>query len=187
MIRPLSDKLLNLGYLVGQWFLIVCLYESSCPLALWTASGPWQNLSANKSCTCIQSSTRITLDHLATTRSFVLGKLLAFWLGNLRSPLFRAAMVSWSWCWRPICYIGYVQATFFSHRYNSSSSGFIERKLQLFFYYHWINKSVDLQIVFLASLCPSIWLDRQRFYKMYRTFFFWEASADLIQDMGVVV
>ena len=47
-------------------------------LASQTVSGPRQNLLlSNKLRTCIWSSTRIMLDHLATTRSSTLGKLLA--------------------------------------------------------------------------------------------------------------
>ena len=129
--------------------------------------------------TCIWSFTRIALDHLASTRSSTLGKLLAL-LGNSCPLLPRAAMVGWSWCWRPKSHVGCVQAILFSHRYDGSSGGFVEHKLQLSLHHHRIRKGVDLQVISLASLCLSIWLDRQRFYKTCRTSFFWEASADLI-------
>ena len=142
-IRLRLDESLNLG----QWFSVVWLCESSCPLAPWTASGPRQNLSTNRLRTHIWSSPRITLDHLATTRSSTLGKLLAPRLGNWRPPLHRVAMVGWSWCWCLKSHVGYVQATFFSHRYNGSSGGFVERELQLLLHQHRNRKGIDLQIV----------------------------------------
>ena len=92
-------------------------------------------------------------------------------------------MVGLSWRWRPKSHIGCVQATLFSRRYNGSSGGFVECELQLLLYYHRIKKGVDLQVVSLASLCPSIWLDRQQLYETRKTSFFWEASADLIQGI----
>ena len=147
-----------------------------------TASGLRQNLSTNRLRTCLWPSTRITLDHLATTRSFTLGKLLAL-LGNSRPPLPRAAMVGWSWCWRPKSHVGCVQATLFSRRYDGPSGGFVERELQLLLHHHRIKKGVDLQVVSLASLCPSIWLDWQRLYERRRNSPFWKASANLIQGM----
>ena len=142
-IQPRWDESLNLG----RWFSVVCSCESFCPLAPWTASGPRQNLSMNKLQTYIWSSPRITLDYLATTRSFTLGKLLAPRLGNLRPPLPRIAMVGWSWCWRPKSHVSCVQAIIFSHRYNDSSGGFVKRELQLSLYQHRNKKGVDLQVV----------------------------------------
>ena len=121
--------------------------------APWSASSLRRNLSTNRLHTRIWSSTRITLDHLTTTRSSTLGKLLALRLGNLRPSLPRIAMVGWSWCWRPKSYIGCVQATFFSHRYDGSSNGFVKCELQLSLYHHQIKKGVDLQIVSLTSFC----------------------------------
>ena len=56
-IQSLSEQLLDLGRLVGQWFLVVCLCKLSCPLAPQTASHLRQNLSTNRLHTCIQSST----------------------------------------------------------------------------------------------------------------------------------
>ena len=61
-------------------------------LAPRSASGPRQNLSTNRLRTSIWSSTRTTLDHLATTRSFARIKLLGFWLNNSLPPLSRVAM-----------------------------------------------------------------------------------------------
>ena len=97
-IQPLSDESLNLSCLVCQWFLVIRLCELSCPLAPQIASGPRQNLFTNRLRTCIWSSTRITLDHLAIIRFSIFGKLLALWLGNLRLPLLWIVMVGWSWC-----------------------------------------------------------------------------------------
>ena len=111
-----------------------------------TASGPRQNLSTNRLRTRIWPSTRITLDHLATTRSSTLGKLLAL-LGNLRLALPRAAMVGWSWCWHSKSHVGCVQATLFSHHYDDSSGSFVERELQLSLHQYRIRKGVDLQVV----------------------------------------
>ena len=124
-IRLLSDELLKLG----QWFLVICLYELSCPLVSQTARNLRQNLFINRLRTCIWASTRITLDHLAITRSSTFSKLLAFWLGNLQPLLSQVARVCWSWRWHPKSHISCIQVTLFSHRYNGSSSGFVEREL----------------------------------------------------------
>ena len=51
-IRLHSDELLDLG----QWFSVIRLCESSCPLAPWTASGPRRNLSTNRLRTHIWST-----------------------------------------------------------------------------------------------------------------------------------
>ena len=142
-IRSRSDESLNLG----QWFSVFCLYKFSCPLAPWTASGSRQNLSTNRLRTYIWSSPKIMLDHLATTRSSTLGKLLAPRLGNLRPPLPRVAMVGWSWYWRCKSHVGCIQATLFSHRYDGFSGGFVKRELQLSLHQYRNKKSVDLQIV----------------------------------------
>ena len=143
--RPWINRLTSVARLVnGSW-----LFAYVNCLAYWllkTASDPRQNLSINRLRTYIRSSTRITRDHLATTRSSTLGKLLGL-LGNLRSTLPRATIVDWSWCWRLKSYVGCIQATFFLHRYNSSSGGFVKRKLQLLLHQHRNRKGVDLQVV----------------------------------------
>ena len=96
--------------LVGRWvsrFLDLACVNRSQLSAPQTTSGKRQNLSWNRLRTCIWPSTRITLDDLATTRSSTLSKLLAR-LGNLRPLLPRAAIVSWSWCWRSKSYVSCV-------------------------------------------------------------------------------
>ena len=134
-IQSLSDESLDLGRLIGQWFLVVYLCKSSCPLVPWTASGPRQNLSTNRLPTCIWSFIKIKLDYLAITRSSIFGKLPALQLVNLRPPLPRIAMVGWSWRWRAKSHIGCIQASFFFHRYDGSFGGFVERELQLLLHY----------------------------------------------------
>ena len=111
-IRALLDESLDLVCLVGWWFLVVCSCELFCLLTPQTVIGPRQNLSTNRLRPCIWSSARITIDLLATTRSFILGKLPAL-LGNLRLPLPRVAMVGWSRSWRPKSHVGFVQVTVF--------------------------------------------------------------------------
>ena len=143
VIRPRSDESFDLG----RWCLVVGSCESSCPLAPWTTSAPKGNLSINRLHTHIWSFSRITLDHLATTRSSTLGKLLTPRLGNSRLPLLQVAMVGWSWYWRPKSYVGYVQTTFFSHHYNGSSGGFVKRELQLSLHQHRNRKGINLQVV----------------------------------------
>ena len=133
------DRSVDWSQLVNTFdiFLLVLLAPQS-------ASGLRQNLFTNRLGTCIWSSTRITLDYLATTRSSTPSKLIALRLGNLWLSLPRIVIVDWSWYWCSKKHVGYVQATLFSHHYDGSFGGFVEHELQLLLYHHRIEKGVDL-------------------------------------------